>query len=283
MGTHKEEHMTTSLILRPTGELTETQAAMLAELDREGDAGFDFRPIKLKFPTGGTTAAFNLSDDDMLKVPVEMIVAVAQKTRGYWPTVNGKKVLGKTPVCESLDGVSGYFDVASEQVQAALGMTVRHPALSVVDETQVSGPWDCKTCPLSEWGSVGDGNRGQACKSMRRLLVIVKGWAMPALLTLPPTSIKAWDIFASGMRQRGQAYFSRWLTVEFDKANNGSNDYAVLKLKLGTPLTDPEAAEVMAIRAQFAELVRRMGIEGDEYGEDEASAPYVQEPADTPF
>ena len=275
--------MTTSLILRPTGELTETQAAMLAELDREGQAGFDFHPMRLKFPTGGTTSAFTLSDGDMLKVPLEIIVAVAQRTRGYWPLANGKKVLGKPPICASQDGVSGHFDAKSEQVQVALSAYVRHPALSVVDEAAAAGPWDCIGCPLAQWESASDGSRAQGCKAMRRLLVIVKGWAMPAVLTLPPTSIKVWDTFASGLRQRGQAYFSRWLTVEFDKANNGSNDYAVLKIKPSAPLSDPEAAEVMAIRAQFAELVRRMGVDAEDYGGDEVTAPYVQEPADTPF
>ena len=80
------------------------------------------------------------------------------------------------------------------------------------------------------------------------------------------------------------SHWGKNLTAEeFDKANHGSNDYAVLKIKPSAPLSDPEAAEVMAIRAQFAELVRRMGVDAEDYGGDEVTAPYVQEPADTPF
>ncbi len=275
--------MSTSLILRPAGELTETQAAMLAEQDREGAAGFDFQPLRLKFPTGGSTAAFTLSDEDLLRVPVDMIVVAAQRTRGYWPTDNGKKLLGKFPLCSSLDGVTGSYDPESELVRLAANAYTRHPALDVLDTKAAKGPWECANCPLSDWESAGEGERGQACKAMRKLLVIVKGWSMPAILTLPPTSIKVWDAFASGMRQRGQAYFSRWVTVGFEK-RTGDNDYAVLTLKPAAPLSDPEAAEVMAIRAQFAELVRKMDITSDDYAtedaENAAARAYTQTPVD---
>ena len=256
--------MTDSLILRPTAQLTEAQSAMLAELEREGDAGFEFQPLRLKFPTGGGTSAFSLSDGDFLRLPVEMIVAVAQRSRAYWPS---KKTLGKPPLCSAPDGMVAHFNVHDgDQVRAALQMVVQHPALSEVDETQAMGPWDCAKCPLAAWESAGDGGRGQACKSMRRLLVIVKGWSMPAVLTLPPTSVKVWDTFASGLRQRGQAYFGRWVTVGMDKATNkDGTDYAVISIKTGAELNAGEAAEVMTIRTAYAELVRSMGITADDY------------------
>lgn len=278
--------MSTSLILRPSGELTETQAAMLAEMDGEGLAGFDFKPLRIKFPTGGSVGSFTLSDDDTLKAPVDVIVAVAQRKRRYYP---GKDpVSGQPPLCASPDGVAGYFDAESEQAKAALTAPVRHPALSVVDPTRVVGPWQCASCPLSEWGTAGDGSRGQACKEGRALMVIVKGWAMPAVLTLPPTSVKVWDAFASGLRQRGVAYFSRWVTLGLMKENSPKGTaYAVLTIKSAAPLTDPEAAEVMAIRAQYAELVRTMNLEGDDFVDATTVDPSAPAPADdendTPF
>jgi len=271
--------MSTSLILRPDGQLTETQAAMLAEMDQEGLAGFEFKPLRIKFPTGGSTSAFVLSDDDMLKAPVDVIVAVAQRKRRYYPSKD--PVAGQAPLCASPDGQNGYFDAESAQVQAALAAPVRHPALAVVDPTRIAGPWQCASCPLSDWGTAGDGSRGQACKEGRALLVIIRGWAMPAVLTLPPTSVKPWDAFASGMLQRGHAYFSRWLTLGLTKENSPKGTaYAVLTIKSGAPLSDAEAAEVMAIRAQYVELVRSMTLEDDDFvdanrvvGEDAAPAP----------
>ena len=264
--------MSTSLILRPVGDMTETQAAMLAELDREGDAGFEFQPLRIKFPTGGATGAFVLSDGDMLKAPVEMIVAVAQRARAYWP---GKETLGQPPLCGSPDALLGHFDPTSQQTKEAAAAPVRHPALNELDPAQAAGPWQCDSCPLAQWESAGNGRRGQACKSMRRLLVIVRGWSMPAVLTLPPTSVKAWDGFASGLRQRGQSYFGRWLTMELNAAKNaGGTPYAVINIKSGAVLSDPEAAEVMALRARFAELVRTMDIVAEDYDTEGDAVPH---------
>jgi len=256
--------MSTSLILRPAGELTETQAAMLSEMDNEGLAGFDFKPLRIKLPSGGSTSAFMLSDGDMIKAPMEVIVAVAQRKRGFYPSKD--PVSGQPPLCASPDGVCGYFDGESALVQSALAYPIRHPALAVLDPALVAGPWHCASCPLAEWGTGADGSRGQACKEKRALLVIVRGWAMPAVLSLPATSVKVWDAFASGLRQRGQAYFSRWLSLELQKEkSNKGTDYSVLVIKSGAPLSDPEAAEVMAIRAMYSELVRTMNLDGDDY------------------
>ncbi len=255
--------MSTSLILRPAGEMTETQAAMLAEMDAEGLAGFTFKPLKISLPLGGNTSAFTLSDGDMLKAPVKMIVAVAQRKRSYYP---GKDVSNIPPLCASADEISGRFDPTSEQVKLALASPIRHPALNALDPARAVGPWPCAACPLGQWESVGDGGRGQACKVRRALLVIVQGWSMPAVLSLPPMSVKFWDTFASGMRQRGAAYFSRWLEIGLNKATNPKGTpYAHITIKLDAPLTDAEAAEVMQIRAMYGELVRTMNLDGDEY------------------
>ena len=268
----------TSLILRPDGQLTETQVAMLAEQDAEGEAGYNFSPLTIKFPTGGAIANFVLSDGDSLKAPFNAIVAVAQRKRGYYP---GKDpVGGQPPLCAAPDGVTGWFDVDSEQVQAALAAPVRHPALLTLDRERAAGPWACAACPLSKWGTDSAGGSGQACKERRFLLVIVKGWAMPAILSVPPASIKHWDAFASGQRQRGQSYFGRWVEMGLTRGTSTrGTGYAELKITSGAPLTDPEAAEVMQIRAMYAELVRGMEIEGDEYVDSAAISATAEEVA----
>ena len=85
--------------------------------------------------------------------------------------------------------------------------TFRHPALDGLNVEEAAGPWGCAECPLNQWGS-GNG-RGKACKDLRRLIVLVEGWSMPAIMTLPPTSVKAFDTYASAQaRTRGNAYFT---------------------------------------------------------------------------
>ncbi|MCB0190219.1 MAG: hypothetical protein KDE31_38365, partial [Caldilineaceae bacterium] len=110
------------------------------------------------------------------------------------------------------------------------------------------------------------------CKTLRRLLLLVDGWTTPAVMTLPPTSCKAWDLYASSRaRTPGQAYFT--VRTRFDlerKTNAGGTAYSVVKLTVGSSLTDEEAAAVLSIRAQYSELVRSLEIEAAEFADFEA-------------
>lgn len=244
-------------------ELTPTQQMIMAEMESE-DNSYDYIPTRIKFPTGGMMT-FATADGDFIKPPVQAIIAVAQKTRGFWPN---KETLGLPPLCSSADSVHGIFDdseAADAQIKMALGLTVRHPALAALSDAK--GPWPCYSCPLSQWQDVGNGKRKQLCKEMRRLVIIVEGWTMPAILTIPPTSIKVFDTFASIRRnQRGQSYFSCWAKLELEKTKNAQGtEYAMLKLSVAKPLEDNEVAAVMDIRKQYAEWVRSMNITAEDY------------------
>lgn len=263
--------------------LTELENAVLAELDADNGGAYDYQPTRIKFPSGGMMA-FSVDDSDTLKPPVKAIIAVSQKARAFWPA---KDTAGQPPLCSSPDGVAGMFDTTSDQVAAAAGLAFRHPALDTLDPEQAGGPWQCATCAMAQWGS-GNG-RGQACKSLRRLIVLVEGWTMPAIMTLPPTSIKAFDTYASACaRTRGGAYFTNWTRIELAQESNGAGiKFSVAKFSVEKPLSQAELAAVIDVRHQYAQLIRELGIGGDDYatdtGADAAARNYVQEEADTPF
>ncbi len=264
--------------------LTELEQAVLAEIDADNGGAYDYIPTRIKFPSGGMMA-FSVDDTDTLKPPVTAIIALAQKSKAFWPA---KDVAGQPPLCSSPDGLSGYFDPTSEQVKAAAGLSFRHPALDALDPEQAAGPWDCATCPMAQWGS-GNG-RGKSCKDLRRLIVLVEGWTMPAIMTLPPTSLKAFDVYSSAQaRTRGQSYFTAWTRIELAQETNGAGiKFSVAKFTVAKPLTPGELAAVIDVRHQYAELVRKMGIGGDDYNTeaatDAAARNYVQEEVtDTPF
>lgn len=68
----------------------------------------------------------------------------------------------------------------------------------------------CSECPMNEWGSVGDGSRGKACKNIRRLAVMVESaldgdisGAEVAFLKLPVTSVKAWASYVNQLSAGG--------------------------------------------------------------------------------
>ncbi|HMO85717.1 MAG TPA: hypothetical protein PKC18_12455 [Lacipirellulaceae bacterium] len=217
-------------------ELTELEQAILAEVESDAGQAYDYVPTRIKFPSGGMMA-FSTNDGEILKPPFTAIVAVAQKARAFWPD---KDTQGLPPLCASPDGSAGMFDTAAEeQVKVALGLPFRHPALDMLDPVAAKGPHSCATCSLAQWGS-GSG-RGQLCKALRRLVLVVEGWSMPAIITLPPTSVKVWDAYASAVaRTKGQAYFTAWTKFDLDPATS-------------------------TIRRQYSDLVRGLGIDADDY------------------
>jgi hypothetical protein len=259
------------------------QQMVLAEMEIDNGGAYDYIPTRLKFPSGGMMA-FSVDDTDTIKPPVKAIIAVSQKARAFWPA---KDTAGQPPLCSSPDGAAGMFDTQSDQVAAAAGLAFRHPALDTLDPEQAGGPWQCAMCAMAQWGS-GNG-RGQACKSLRRLIVLVEGWTMPAIMTLPPTSIKAFDTYASACaRTRGGAYFTNWTTITLKQETNPAGiKFSMAQFAVAAPLAQAELAAVIDIRHQYAQLIRELGIGGDDYatdsGADTAARNYVQEEADTPF
>jgi hypothetical protein len=169
-------------------------------------------------------------------------------------------------------------EVTDAQYRAAITARNPHPVIRLMDANKVIPSYfDCAACPLSQWGSAhqnGKESKAVACKSLRRLVVLKDGWAQPALFTLPPTSIKILDGYCSGLAREKSAYFAvrTKFTLEAQKSNNGE-PYSVISLFAESPLQDK--AEIMAvieIRRQFAELVRGMPIDGNEYEVVDASS-----------
>jgi hypothetical protein len=246
-------------------------AAILAEMQSEAERhAFQFIPTKIGMPSG-KVEMFSLSDGDSLAPGWTGIIAVSQMARAYWPAKTSNE--GQMPFCSSPDTLVGHVNETPDEVQMkdAQHQPTRHPAI-VRWEVERSAwstytqPYDCARCPLSAWKS-DDRARGQACKELRRLLVLVDGWNTPALLTLPPTSITIFDAYASARsRKPGQAYFTARTKFELlsDKNRDGTKFYKI-KLSFVEQLPPDEIATVMAIRTQFAELVRTMNITGDDY------------------
>ena len=234
--------------------LTAAQQAVLAELEQEQNA-FDYMPTRIKFPSGGMSV-FSIDDVDTLKPPFRAVVAVSQKARAWWPD---KDTQGLPPLCQSPDGVAGVFNTEGD-FTAALAFPIAHPGL-----TGDGALFQCATCPLAQWGS--NGGKGQSCKALRRLIVLVDGWTMPAIMTLPPTSVKAFDQFASARaREKGGAYFTAWTRIELtQQVNDAGIKYSVGKFSVDAPLTDAELFAVIEIRRQYAELVRTLNVSGDDY------------------
>ena len=262
-------------------QLTEVEQMILDEINQDANA-FDLQPERVKIAPGGI-GQFLAGEGETVKT-FTAIVAISQKIRGYWPGSG----TGNAPLCSSPDGARGIFttDPDADQIKDATTAKQPHPAILLYDAGQpVPDFFGCVSCPLNQWGSEhqrrGGEGRGKACKEMRRLLLLIDGWALPALMSLPPTSIKAWDGFCSGQASRKSAYFAVRTKFELDAAKaNGGETYNVVKVSQVDRLTDTaDMAAVSEIRRQYRDLVSQMPIQVDEYetiepGADDDLAPF---------
>lgn len=246
-------------------QLSEEEQLILAESAAE-DAAFDLIPTKLTIAPGGI-GVFKSSTGEVMP-ELRCIIAVSQKARAYWP----EKGSGSPPLCASLDGSMGIFNVDAPDKQLKEAATARDPhiGLRLLDAGKpVPDAVDCATCPLSQWGSAHQGGKegkAQACKSLRRLVVLIDGWTQPALLTLPPTSIKLFDSYASGLQQKRSAYWAvRTMITQEAKKSGGGDPYGVAIFTTGGKLEPDQLRAVIAIRKEYAALVRDLGITPDEY------------------
>lgn len=257
--------MTTALAtLSSVKDLTELELAIMAEAAEDANA-YDPIPTKITISPGGTNI-FVTSDNEPLKT-FTAIVVLSQKARAYWP----EKGTGQPPMCSSHDGATGYLNGSPNDMQMAAAETAHmpHPVVTALRMgTGFAGSFACATCPLSQFGSAHQGGQGksQACKAMRRLVVLVDGWAQPALLTLPPTSLKAFDAYASGLARNKSAYFAVRTKFSLEAQKSGAGDpYSVAALSVAGKLSADELRAVIQVREQFGSLVRELPIEGAEY------------------
>jgi len=255
--------MTTAITkLQTDVQLTELELMIMEEAEQEENA-FDLIPTRIKILPGGLNQ-FGTTDGEVM-TEIMAIVAVSQKSRAYWP---GKDSDNAAPLCTSADGVHGNFAISPTkgQLTDAINHRAVHPAVRLYDEQQPFPDFfDCATCPLGQWDSADTG-RGQACKTLRRLVIFVGGWVAPALLTLPPTSVKVWDIYCSALRNKRSSYFAVRTKLTLEKAKSAGGDrYSILSVQMAGALTEPEVQTVMELRRQFAEYVRELPIDSSDY------------------
>jgi hypothetical protein len=245
-------------------QLSDTEALILAEMN-EDQAAFDMQPTRVKVAPGGIGQF--LMGDETAKSFVA-VVAISQKIRGYWPETG----TGAAPVCSSPDGSIGLFnaELSDDQFRAAAAAKRPHPGIPLLAENKpLPDFFDCATCQMNQWGSEHQrkSGKGKACKEMRRLLLLIDGWALPAILALPPTSIKAWDNYCSSLASKRGAYFAVKTKFALDSAKAASGEtYNIVQVSVAEKIADVESLQLVSeIRKQYRELVGSMPVVAEEY------------------
>lgn len=224
-------------------ELAVPATRELSELEEliHGEAALDERAYVYQPPRYRVVSQArqfqNVNDDTDLLSHMEGIILISRITRAYWPAGNGDGQ-GGPPVCSSMGGVQGAWRNDDG--------TTRHIL--------------CASCPYNQWGSEvkasGARGRGKACKEMRRFAVLLDGYAAPVLLTIPPTSCKPFDQYASALANRRSSYFAVRTRIALEKAmNNDGIAYAVATFTNRGPLRQDELAWVIGLRRAAEEYI----------------------------
>jgi len=195
---------------------------------------------RVKIPAGGALA-FELPnpddpDDPIASKTIEGVIVYQHNANAYWEDTDGS---GSPPDCSSQDGHTGY---------GAPGGA-------------------CAACPYNQFGS-GEGGLGKACKNMRNIYLLRDGDMLPLLISLPPTSLKAFQVYANNIRFAGRALSGVRTQVSLKKQEGNGNTYSVAVFRMTGTLA-PALAETgkqyaAEIRSSIKQLrADRSAPEGD--------------------
>lgn len=162
------------------------------ELDGLGTIPFD----NVKIPSGGGLAFEIPGDDPDNPDTVQLLTGVIvhhHAINTYWEQdFDGSNNL---PDCSSADGKTG-MNIHTGEIQP------------------------CASCPYNQFGSAGKGN-GKACKNGHRIYLLRENEQLPILLTLPPTSLKAFkDYIAKRLVMKGKRSYEVLTNIKLKKEKN---------------------------------------------------------------
>ena len=199
---------------------------------------------RIKIPSGGGIA-FEVPGDDPASPDIkkELIGVVVDHypANGHWETeYNGEK---NPPVCASLDGKWGTNTQTGERIA-------------------------CKTCPLNAFGTDSKTGRGKACKNMWRLFLLQPdGGVFPIMVTLPPTSRRAWIDFAQKrIFGKGRELYETMVKITLAKEKNKDGvEYAKAQFAIMGALSEEAAQRMQEYSAAVMGMTREVEITDDDY------------------
>jgi len=148
-----------------------TQDELEEERERTQKSG-DIRPARLRIQK----ESLKFEDPNTGEIFEELIATIIdhRPPKAFWEVEPGAP-LGRLPACSSADGVRGFDREEQKWIK-------------------------CVTCPRNRFGSAG---AGKACKEMRWLFLALKDKPLPYLLSLPPTSIRNFQGYLTGLLNSG--------------------------------------------------------------------------------
>lgn len=202
---------------------------LAANLEGEKLDGFDLDRIKV--PSGGAVIwELPSLEGPQYEKELHGIIAMSLQGRSYWANGLEDSGGGTPPDCSSGSGDFGHGDPG--------------------------GP--CETCPMNEFGSSGKGD-GKACKEFRSVFLVLPGTAIPTVLAVPPSSLKAFKQYRLRLAAAGFDMSSVITKFTLTKAKNKQGvDYAQINFTKGASLSPEQAAKMRDYIASIGPIFGRV-------------------------
>jgi len=190
---------------------------------------------------------FEMPDGEKLPEFTGVILDL-NRANAYWKESFSDSGGGTPPDCSSIDGI--HADLNTEECPSPTGKC---------------GHGTQPECPMNRFGSAG---RGKACKNLKRMHVILAGHKMPLRLTLPPTSIKALDIYVSLLASKGYPYQRAETKFGLKQSQNKEGiKYSEITLHELRIIEDP-SDELNTLKQMYRDwkpVMRGQPVQADEY------------------
>jgi hypothetical protein len=204
--------------------------------------GFELTFDRIKVPSGGGLV-YELPgdnpDEPTIAKEFKAVVLYHRQERSYYKSeFDGKN---ESPDCASYDGKHGTDKETGE-------VTV------------------CKECPLNEFGS--GKNDSKACKTKRKVFLLLEGSPLPVILNIPTTSVKDFGAYISKMviKYGSTARVVTKFALKRD-TNAGGIVYSKVVVGFERLLTETELASVQPMVEQtkgMAKTMKKIDESGDE-------------------
>ncbi|MBC8531789.1 hypothetical protein [Gehongia tenuis] len=191
---------------------------------------------RIKIPAGGALQ-FEIPNADQPDNPdyaqeLTGVILYHHPANAYWADADSATG-GTPPDCASSDGRTGV------------------PA---PDSGLPGGA--CAECPLNVMGS-GEGGRGKACKNMHQIYILRSGEIVPVVLSLPPTSLKAFGTFVrAAFLARRQRTSAAVASITLKRVESGGNKYSVAAFRVAGWLPQEQAEETKRMAQALRATVR---------------------------
>ena len=164
-----------------------------------------------------------------------------QPRRSYWKKSYEETGGGELPDCWSIDALKPHKTSESMQAEA------------------------CSECPQRVWKSAQKGE-GQACRDVRWMWILLPDRPIPAILVIPPTSLRRWSEYNTTVQQAGLFRpLAVWTKFAVEEAKNSAGTaFSRVAFSIDRIADADELKEAMRLDKQIDKISQAIGPEFSE-------------------